>query len=57
MFNQENFDKLSENFSETHKTIQRVALYWAIGSVAVTISILSFIAWVIIKFMAHYGVL
>jgi hypothetical protein len=46
-----------KDFDNHFKATRRLAVIWGFISMAVSLSILGFIGWVIIKLMAYFGVI
>lgn len=46
-----------KDFDNHFKTTRRLAVAWAIVSAGVSITVLVFVGWVIVKVMSHFGVI
>lgn len=52
-----NFDSQFDDFDKKFEQTRKAAIYWSIISVAFSLGFVGFIIWVIIKLMAHFGVI
>ena len=51
------FDKDFDNVFKTATRFQLIAVFAVIGGWLVGASVLGFIGWIVVKIMAHYGIL
>jgi hypothetical protein len=51
-----NFDKLHEDFDKQFNSMRRTAATGLVFSMVITLAVLGFVGWVIVKLMAHFGV-
>ena len=51
------FDKDFDNVFKTATRFQLIAVFAVIGGWIVGASVLGFIGWIVVKIMAHYGIL